>query len=87
MNVYNISSVQNFTTSDLTVLPSQKFFPATSMQLGKLWTETAKSVTDWTEMFQDAPMCVLFVFDGDPVNSWGQKFEDSRCPVLATRIS
>ena len=56
MNVYNISSVQNFTTSDLTILPSQKFFPATSMQLGKLWTESAKSVADWTEMFQDSVM-------------------------------
>ena len=56
MNVYNISSVQNFTTPDLTVLPSQKFFPATSMQLGKLWTESSKSVADWTEMFQDSVM-------------------------------
>ena len=56
MEVYNISTVHNFITSDLTILPAQKFFPATAIQIKKLWTETAKSAEEWLEMIQDSVM-------------------------------
>ena len=53
---YNISMVENYQNTNLTVLPSHFFFPAKSYELSLLWTEAAKSEEEWEKWLQNSSM-------------------------------
>ena len=64
--LYNVSVLQNFTNTELTVLPSQTFFPARATELRLLWRQEYMTDSDWEIFFKHSSMVHFYASQTDP---------------------